>query len=94
MEFFDSGGNLILSAPFQTIQQSGTVRVHTLVGDDGTFLTTPGVSLPYSPLDLTNDKLEIIPFGMTAGNVAPFSTNNGAFNTFVSGSSAVFKCGN
>ena len=63
-------------------------------GDDGTFFTTPGLSLPYSPLDLTNDKLEIISFGMTAGNIAPFSTNNNAFNTFVSGSSTVFKCSN
>lgn len=94
LRFLDAAGNVILDAPFQSIQQppGANMRIYTLVGDDGSFFTTPGVSLPYPSMDFTNDRIRINPFAVNAGNIAAFSTNKGTFNTSVSGTQSSWRC--
>jgi hypothetical protein len=94
LRFLDAAGNVILEAPFQSIQQppGANMRIYTLVGDDGSFFTTPGVSLPYPNMDFTNDRIRLNSFAVNAGNIAAFSTNKGTFNTSVSGTQSSWRC--
>src|SRR5215213_5260822 len=94
LRFLDAAGNVVLEAPFQTISQppGSNFRIYTLVGDDGSFFTTPGVSLPYPNMDFTNDRIRINAFAVNAGNIAAFSTNKGTFNTSVSGTQSSWRC--
>ena len=94
LRFLDAAGNVVLEAPFQTISQppGSNFRIYTLVGDDGSFFTTPGVSLPYPNMDFTNDRIRLNSFAVNAGNIAAFSTNKGTFNTSVSGTQSSWRC--